>query len=53
MSALSKQTLSEISTLQVIHNHITVQEAAEVTGYNTQYLRRLLRAGKLEAIKIG
>ena len=53
MSSLNTQTLSEIPTLQVIHNHITVQEAAEITGYNTQYLRRILRARKLEAIKIG
>ena len=36
-----------------IDNHITVQEASEITGYNVQYLRRLLRAEKLEAIKIG
>jgi excisionase family DNA binding protein len=55
MSALNTntQTLSETPTLQVIDNHITVQEASEITGYNAQYLRRLLRAGKMEAIKIG
>jgi len=52
MSALNSQILTEISSLQVIDNHITVQEAAEITGYNAQYLRRLLRAGKMEAIKI-
>ena len=34
-------------------HHISVQAAAEVTGYNSQYLRRLLRAGKLAGIKIG
>jgi len=28
-------------------------KVAEVTGYNDQYLRRLLRAGRLDAIKIG
>ncbi len=33
--------------------YVTVQAAAEVTGYNVQYLRRLLRAGKLAGIKIG
>ena len=27
--------------------------AAEYSGYNEQYLRRLLRAGRLEGIKIG
>ena len=45
--------LFQFSSQQVIDNHITVQEAAEITGYNVQYLRRLLRAGKLEAIKVG
>ena len=30
-----------------------MQAAAEVTGYNIQYLRRLLRSGVLEGIKIG
>jgi excisionase family DNA binding protein len=53
MSALSPKTLSENPTFQIIDNHITVQEAAEITGYNVQYLRRLLRAEKLEAIKVG
>ena len=53
MNFLNTQSLSQISTLQVIDNHITVQEAAEITGYNIQYLRRLLRTGKMEAIKIG
>ena len=33
--------------------YITVQGAAEVSGYNVQYLRRLLRAGKLGNIKVG
>jgi excisionase family DNA binding protein len=55
MSALnpSTQPLSDKPTLQVIDNHITVQEASEITGYNVQYLRRLLRAEKLDAIKVG
>jgi excisionase family DNA binding protein len=53
MSSFNQQTLSNFQTQQVINNHITVQEAAEITGYNVQYLRRLLRAEKLEAIKIG
>jgi len=51
--ASNTQTLSEIPSLQVIDNHISVQEAAEIPGYNAQYLRRLLRLGKMEAIKIG
>ena len=37
----------------LINQHLTVQAAADVTGYNIQYLRRLLRSGKLEGIKIG
>jgi hypothetical protein len=37
----------------LINQHIMVQAAAEATGYNIQYLRRLLRSGKLEGIKIG
>ena len=36
-----------------IYQHITVQAAANVAGYNIQYLRRLLRSGALEGIKIG
>ncbi len=53
MSALNTQTLSKISSDQVIINHISVQAATEISGYNTQYLRRLLRAGKLDGIKVG
>jgi excisionase family DNA binding protein len=37
----------------LINGHLTVQAAAEATGYNMQYLRRLLRSDKLEGIKIG
>ena len=36
-----------------IHQHITVQAAAEATGYNIQYLRRMLGSGALEGVKIG
>jgi excisionase family DNA binding protein len=32
---------------------ITVEAAARVSGYNLQYLRRLLRTGKLQGVKIG
>jgi len=53
MNVLNTQNISQLSTTKVINNHITVQEAAEITGYNIQYLRRLLRARKMEAIKIG
>jgi excisionase family DNA binding protein len=37
----------------LINKHVTVYAAAEVTGYNIQYLRRMLRSGKLKGIKIG
>ena len=37
----------------LINGHLTVQAAANATGYNMQYLRRLLRSGKLAGIKIG
>ena len=37
----------------LINQHITVQAAAEATGYNIQYLRRMLRSGTLEGVKIG
>lgn len=45
--------LSVLLIPQVIDNNITVHEAAEITGYYAQYLRWLLRAGKMEAIKLG
>jgi len=37
----------------LLDKFITVQAATEVTGYCSQYLRRLLRNGKLEGIKVG
>ena len=37
----------------VLEKHISVKAAAEFSGYNIQYLRRLLRNGHLEGIKIG
>jgi excisionase family DNA binding protein len=43
----------ELNTGIFIHQHITVQAAAEATGYNIQYLRRILRSGALKGVKIG
>jgi excisionase family DNA binding protein len=37
----------------VLEKHISVKAAAEFSGYSIQYLRRLLRNGRLEGIKIG
>ena len=53
MSALNTQIPTIFPTQQVIVNHISVQAATEISGYNAQYLRRLLRAGKLIGVKVG
>jgi len=37
----------------MLAGYLTVKEASEKTGYNAEYLRRLVRDGKLEAIMIG
>ena len=37
----------------VLNNYISVQVAGKYSGYNLQYIRRLLRTGKLGGIKIG
>ena len=37
----------------VLERHLSVRAAAEYSGYNEQYLRRLLRAGRLQGVKIG
>ena len=53
MSALNTQIPTNLSTEQVIVNHVSVEAATEISGYNAQYLRRLLRTGKLEGVKVG
>jgi hypothetical protein len=42
-----------VDTSQILQKLISVQAASKSTGYNIQYLRRLLRLGTLEGIKIG
>jgi excisionase family DNA binding protein len=37
----------------VLEKHISVKAAADFAGYSIQYLRRLLRQGRLEGVKIG
>ena len=32
---------------------VTVAEAAKLTGWNTEYLRRLLRQGTVESTRVG
>jgi excisionase family DNA binding protein len=44
---------NQVNPPQIVNNHISVQAAAVYSGDSRQYLRRLLRSGKLDAIKIG
>ena len=37
----------------LLEKHISVQPAADVTGYNMQYLHQMLRSGTLKGVKIG
>ena len=37
----------------VTHDYITVKTASKCSGYNEQYLRRLLREGTFKTRKIG
>jgi len=54
MLSFNSPSISQQSNKSIfIHRHITVQAAAEVTGYNIQYLRRMLRSGALKGVKIG
>lgn len=42
------------SSKPLVHdNIISVKAAAKYSGYSSQYLRRLLRLGKLAGLKIG
>ena len=43
---------SQISPV-VLNNLISVKVAAECSGYSPQYIRRLLRCGKLPGLKVG
>ena len=43
---------SNVSPLTT-HNHISVKAASTYSGYSQQYLRRLLRGGRLANIKVG
>ena len=42
-----------VSSSVVVNNHISVQVAAEFSGYSLKYLRRLLRCDRLAGLKIG
>jgi excisionase family DNA binding protein len=41
------------STRGVLDNHMSIQAAAEYSGYNLQYLRRIVRKGEVEGVKVG
>jgi len=49
----SLNTSQQFHTGILENRHITVQASAEATGYNIQYLRRMLRSGMLKGCKIG
>ena len=38
---------------RVLDNHMSIQAAAEYSGYNLQYLRRIVRKGEVEGVKVG
>ena len=44
---------SIVSPLVVVTNHISVQAAADFSGYSLPYIRRLLRKGRLAGLKKG
>jgi hypothetical protein len=50
---ISFNSASQTAPGLLFEKHITLQAAAALTGYNIQYLRRLLRSGKLNGAKIG
>ena len=39
--------------IPILKNCISVKSAETISGYSNQYLRRLLRSGKLQGVKIG
>jgi excisionase family DNA binding protein len=51
MTVQSSQQSSDVPA--VLDNHMSIQAAAEYSGYNENYLRRLAKAGAIKAIKIG
>jgi len=54
MISFNTPSISQQSNIGILINqHITVQAAAAATGYNIQYLRRMLRSGALKGVKIG
>lgn len=54
MCSLNSSNSPNIDPSGIIANqYLTVQAAAKLTRYNGQYLRRLLRKGKLVGVRVG
>jgi excisionase family DNA binding protein len=54
MFALNDQNLPAQDRPGIIsEKYVTVLGATQLTGYNSQYLRRLLRNGKLTGMRVG
>lgn len=51
MSAFSDP--HKISVGVVVDNYMSIDAAAEYSGYNPRYFRKLMRSGAIEGIKIG
>jgi hypothetical protein len=51
MSAIPNQRSNPAGT--VLDTHMSMQAAAEYSGYNIQYLRRIVRAGIIDGVKVG
>ena len=52
-SVVSKQTTKRAPLEEFTSALISVTEASEISGLTTSYIRRLLRQGRIEGVKIG
>lgn len=43
----------DVSTGVVLDNYMSIDAAAEYSGYNPQYFRRLMRRGAIKGLKLG
>lgn len=50
---MSFSTASHDSNGKILDNHMSLQDAAQYSGYNIQYLRRLVRGGTIFGRKVG